>query len=114
MARFVAWLAGAIVVLLLGSSVAIFGLGYFEPGWGRAYALQVAVFVSAALAVIGAAAYTVVSIARHFHPTLLQALVAGALFQLCLFGAIEGIQRAAPALDSLAMAAVIAAALGAA
>jgi len=49
MPQLVAWFASATVVLFLGTSVAIFGFGYYEPGWGREYALKLALFIGIAL-----------------------------------------------------------------
>jgi len=114
MPQLVAWFAGATVVLFLGTSVAIFGFGYYEPGWDRAYALKLAMLIGIALTAIGTVAYALMSIARRSRSTQLQALIAGAIFQTCMIGVIEGIKHVAPTYNSLITAAIVAALLGAA
>jgi hypothetical protein len=114
MSRVATWFVGAVAVAFLGAAIAIFGLDYYEPGFGRAYSMKLASLFGLALAAVGAIAYAAANFARRTHPTLLQALIAGVIFQMLLIVAIEGSKHFVPNLNSIVMAAVIAVMLGAA
>jgi hypothetical protein len=114
MSRIATWFVGAVAVAFVGSAIAIFGLDYYEPGFGRAYSMKLASLFGLELAAVGAVTYAATNFTRRTHPTLLQALVAGVIFQMLLIVAIEGSKHFAPYLNSIVIAAVIAAMLGAA
>jgi xanthine/uracil permease len=106
------WYIAAVAVALVGSAVVIFGFDYYEPGFGRAYSMQLASLFGLSFAIVGAIAYAAANFARRTTPTTLQAFIAGAVFQSLLFAAIEGSKRFAPQFNSLVSAAVMAALLG--
>ena len=112
MSRIAAWLAGALGAMVLGDVIVIVAFDYYEPGFGRFGTLQIALMIGVALGAIGGLGYGVTSFVRRAFQTPRRALLAGVLFQVCLFAAIEGIKYGASSFNSLFTAALLAAVLG--
>jgi len=114
MIRLAAWIAGAAVTAIVVATITIFGLDYYEPGFGRARSLQVSLVVGLAFIAVGGLSYVVTSRLASLLHTAWEAVLAGAAFQLCLTATIEGIKHGVPALNSFVTAAILAVVLGSA